>query len=103
MTFPDIDSDELEEKMMRVVMEVCGCGDIRADTPMNEARARAEQAGMMMGRVLAAALHSGPVGPEIVEEIQVSESYCRERFLASFHRLLAPGGLLREHLNERDL
>lgn len=103
MTDKDIDPKELEEKLMRVALEIYGCADIKADTPMNEARALAEQAGMMAGRVIAAALHQGPVTLETVEAIKASENHYKERFLASFHRLLTPGGLLREHLNERDL
>lgn len=92
MTQPRFDIDELEQKLIRLAVEVYGYEKIKADTPMHEVRAAAEQAGMMFGRMLAAALHSGPVTADIAFEIRINEQQGKERFLASIDRLLGPGG-----------
>lgn len=95
----DYDKRELEEKLIRVCVEIFGYGDFTADTPMHEVRARAEMAGAMFGRAYAACLHEGQVGADIAMAIRTGEQIGKERFLASVGRLCTPGGELREHWN----
>lgn len=94
----DYDEDELELKLLTAAAELYGFDRLTADMPMHEIRARAEQAGMLFGRAIAAAAHQGPITADIAMEIKASEQIGKERFLASVGRLLGPGGELRETL-----
>ncbi|MCQ4235419.1 hypothetical protein NAV31_17135 [Pseudomonas stutzeri] len=96
----DYDVGELEEKLIEVAVKIFGYEKFSADTPMHEIRAKAEQAGMMFGRALAAALHTGPITAELAMEIRRSEQRGKERFLESADRLCGPGGYLRKHWND---
>lgn len=89
---------EVEDKLVRLVAEVGGYATITAATPMHEVRAIAEQAGMMFGRMMAVALHTGPITADIAMEIRSSEQLGKERFVASASRLFGVGGDLREIL-----
>ncbi|MGE6687806.1 hypothetical protein ACQKFE_07410 [Stutzerimonas stutzeri] len=95
MDLERFDIGELERKLLQVATEIYGYDRFRPDTPMHEIRATAEQAGMMFGRMIAAALHSGPVTADIALDIRINEQQGKERFVASIERLLGPGGELR--------
>ncbi|MDH0444045.1 hypothetical protein N7388_10210 [Stutzerimonas stutzeri] len=90
------DEAELEQKLIRLCVEVWGYEQINAETPMHEIRARGELAGMMFGRAFAAALHTGPITAAIALDIKASEQLGKERFLRSVDRLYRPGGEVRE-------
>lgn len=96
----DYDVTELEEKLARLATEVSGYATITAATPMHEIRAIAEQAGMMFGRMLAAALHSGPITADLAFDIRVNEQQGKERFVAAAGRLFGVGGDLRDVLSK---
>lgn len=74
MDLERFDIGELEQKLLQVATEIYGYDRFRPDTPMHEVRATAEQAGMMFGRMIAAALHSGPVTADIAHSISGSTS-----------------------------
>ncbi|WP_312920139.1 hypothetical protein [Stutzerimonas nitrititolerans] len=95
----EYDVGELEEKLIRVAVELFGYENFSADTPMHEIRAKAEQAGMMFGRAFAAAVHEGPITAELAMEIRASEQRGKDRFLRSVDRLCLPGGELRRMWN----
>ncbi|EQM76400.1 hypothetical protein NA644_12335 [Pseudomonas stutzeri] len=96
----DYDVDALEEKLIRVAIEVFGYEKFAADTPMHEIRSKAEQAGMMFGRAFAAAVHSGPITAELAMEIRASEQRGKDRFLDAVNPLCGPGGELRRTWND---
>lgn len=94
----DLDVVDLEERLVRVATEVSGYKTITADTPMHEIRAIAEQAGMMFGRMFAAALHTGPITADLAFDIRINEQQGKERFAAAAGRLFGVGGDLRDVL-----
>ncbi len=96
----ECDLTDLEERLVRIATEVCGYRTITAETPMHEIRAMAEQAGMMFGRMYAAAIHSGPITAELAMEIRASEQRGKERFVRSASQLFGVGGELRELLTK---
>lgn len=96
----EYDTGDLEEKLIGVAVEIFGYEKFSAETPMHEIRAKAEQAGMMFGRILAAALHTGPITADLAMEIRRSEQRGKERFIESAERLCGPDGYLRKQWNE---
>lgn len=92
---------DLEEKLLKAILEAHGYGDITAITPMHEVRTMAEAAGRMFGRVIAMVAYSGPITSEVVELIRESEERNKERFLNSVQRLMRPGGELRLFLENK--
>lgn len=89
------DVEELQQKLVKLAQDAYGFNEFRPDTPMHEIRAKAEQAGMMYGRMLGAALYAGPINADIAMTIRIEEQEGKERFLASVERLAGPGGSLR--------
>ncbi|MCD1609840.1 hypothetical protein [Stutzerimonas kunmingensis] len=96
----EYDAEALEEKLIRVAVEIFGYENFSADTPMYEIRAKAEKAGMMFGRAFAAAVHNGAITAELALEIRASEQRGKDRFLRSVDRLCLPGGELRRMWND---
>lgn len=95
------DEQELREKLTRFFCEFFGMAEMDADTPMHEVRARAELAGVFLGRTLGAIEHKGEIGADIAMEIRAKEERFKKTLLATAGRLCSPGGELRERWNKR--
>lgn len=76
-----IDRDELELKLLRVFAEVFKLVEINDETPIHEARARAEQAGKMFGRAFCACMHEDPTGHDVAFYLRTAEQYGKAAFL----------------------
>lgn len=94
----DIDQTELEEELLRAVARVF-LPHIQKDTPMNEVREITEAMGVVAGRVIASALHKGPINTEILIEMRRYEKEMVDKHLNAC-KLYGPGGAIRQEMDD---
>ncbi|MBE0399005.1 hypothetical protein EI168_02635 [Halomonas sp. FME1] len=94
----NIDMEQLCSDLTRVVVDHYLDG-LNHETSMQVIRRACDEAGTMIGRILAAAQHEGPISGDLLMEMRASEEDFKYRLLNSA-RLFGPGQILRTHLED---
>lgn len=88
-----VELDAVEEAIVRMVVTLYA-PLIKKDTPMAEVRGILKEAGVMYGRLIATAVHEGPIDSSMLMMMRTAEQEGVERMERRAH-LFMPGGTIR--------